>query len=49
MDSLAQDRDHRLAPVETVMPARFPLKSEEYFDYHSNYFRYKKDSARWIY
>ena len=49
MDSLAQDRDHWLAPVDTVMTAGFPFKSDEGFEYINNYLRCQKDSAWWNY
>ena len=49
MDSLAQDRDHWLATVDAVMTGRFPLNSDECFDYLNNYLRCQKDSALWNY
>jgi len=49
MDSLAQDRDHWLAPADTVMTVQFQLKSDECFDYLNNYLRCQYDSAWWNY
>jgi len=49
MDSLAQDRDQWLAPVDTVMTARFPLNSDESYEYVNNYLLCQKDSAWWNY
>jgi hypothetical protein len=43
MDPLAQDREHWLASVDTVLTARFPLKNDERFDYLNNYLRCQKD------